>query len=104
MTSTETAHRNVGGRPLGDQERRKRLRESYIASIGAHKITPQISELISAAVDLVSLAARARRFLDGKELTRDRLMAITRLEGAAARAVARLPIPTRISTIADVAA
>jgi hypothetical protein len=110
MTSTETAiRRNVGGRPLGDEERRKRLHKSYVDAIGVNNLTPRLNELISSAVELTCLAAKARRFLNDVEMTPNRQLALVRLEGGAAAAVARLnaaaprSAPARIDAISTIA-
>jgi len=96
MTDTHiTAHERArAGRPLGPQQRRKRLRMHYINQIGVENLDPVISEQVLAAVELVCMAAEQRaKVTKSGPASADDLLAIVRLENAAARAVARLGLP-----------
>jgi hypothetical protein len=75
----------------------------YIQQIGLDHIDPPTSEAILAAVELTCMAAeqRAKVTKHGAASAED-LLAVVRLENAASRAVARLPV-TSINTVADVA-
>jgi hypothetical protein len=104
-TSQITAHeRGRAGRPLSAAGRRSRLRMFYINAIGLDSITPPVAEAILAAVELQMMAAeqRAKVTKSGAASAED-LLAVVRLENAASRAVARLPVTT-INTVADTAA
>jgi hypothetical protein len=77
---------------------------SYINAIGVDNLTPAITEAILSAVELTVMAAEVRRKLaKAGPASPDDLLALVRIENAAARAVARLPVTT-ISTVADDAA
>jgi hypothetical protein len=67
----------------------------YIAAIGIENITAPVAEAIVAAVELQVMAAeqRAKITKTGAASAED-LLAVVRLENAAARAVARLPVHT----------
>jgi hypothetical protein len=96
MTDTNiTAHERArAGRPLGPQQRRKRLRMHYIKQIGVENLDPVVSEQVLAAVELVCMAAEQRaKVTRSGAASADDLLAIVRLENAAARAVARLGLP-----------
>ena len=91
-----TAHeQGRAGRPLSPAARRSRLRMHYINSIGLENITAPIAEDILAAVELQVMAAeqRAKITKSGAASAED-LLAVVRLENAASRAVARLPVQT----------
>jgi hypothetical protein len=76
---------------------------SYINAVGVENLTPAISEAILSAVELTCLAAEVRsKVAKAGAGTSEDLLALVRIENAAARAVARLPV-TSISTVADVA-
>jgi hypothetical protein len=99
-----TAHeQGRAGRPLSPAARRSRLRMSYIQSIGVENLTPEITEAILTAVELTVMAAEVRRKVaKAGAPTPDDLLSLVRIENAAARAVARLPVTT-INTRADTA-
>jgi hypothetical protein len=67
----------------------------YVNSIGLENITPPIAEDIHAAIELQVMAAeqRAKITKSGAASAED-FLAVVRLENAAARAVARLPVQT----------
>jgi hypothetical protein len=105
MTDTNqlTAHeQGRAGRPLSPANRRARLRMSYINAVGPENLTPALTEAILSAVELTCLAADVRRKIAkaGGSGTAEDLLALVRLENAASRAIAKLPV-TRISTVAD---
>jgi hypothetical protein len=103
-TSLVTAHeQGRAGRPLSANQRRARLRMSYINAIGVENLTPEITEAILTAVELTVMAAEVRRKVaKAGAPTPDDLLSLVRIENAAARAVARLPVTT-INTRADTA-
>jgi hypothetical protein len=93
--ATVTAHeQGRAGRPLSPAQRRARLRMSYINAIGVDNLTPEITEAILTAVELTVMAAEVRRKVAkaGGQPTNDDLLAMVRIENAASRAIARLPI------------
>jgi hypothetical protein len=64
---------------------------SYINRVGVDNLTAEISEAILAAVELTCLAAEARERIEkAGEPSENQMLALVRIEGAAARAVARL--------------
>jgi hypothetical protein len=72
----------------------------YIEQIGIDNLNPVVSEAILSAVELTVMASEQRaKITKNGAATADQLLALVRLENAAARAVQRLPI-TRINTIA----
>jgi len=97
-----SAHeRGLAGRPLSPTKRRSRLRMHYITAIGIENITPPMSEAILAAVELTAMAAEQRAKITKRgAASAEELLAVVRLENAASRAVARLPMTT-INTVAD---
>jgi hypothetical protein len=102
VTSHETGR---AGRPLSPANRRARLRMQYIHAIGVENLTPALTEAILAATELTCLAADIRRKVaKAGGGTAEDLLALVRLENAASRAVARLPVPHSINTVADVTA
>jgi hypothetical protein len=107
MTDTTTTTANEqgrAGRPLSPAKRRSRLRLHYIRAIGVENLTPPISEMILAAIELICMAAEQRaRISKTGAATAEQLLAVVRLENAASRAVARLPV-TAINTRADTTA
>jgi hypothetical protein len=100
---SSTAHeQGRAGRPLSPANRRSRLKVSFIKSIGVENLTPEISEAILSAVEMTVLAADIRRKITKSgAATSEDLLALVRVENAAARAVARLPVPHKISTVVD---
>jgi hypothetical protein len=96
MTDISISSHEAGrvGRPLSPAKRRSRLRMHFIRTIGLENIDSVMSEQILAAVELTCMAAeqRAKITKTGAASAED-LLAIVRLENAAARAVARLPLP-----------
>jgi hypothetical protein len=105
MTDIQITAHELGraGRPMSPATRRSKLRMEYINAIGVENLTPSISEAILSAVELTSMAAEQRaKIAKAGAASPDDLLAVVRLENAAARAVARLnlPAPTAISTIA----
>jgi hypothetical protein len=111
MTDITAHETGKAGRPLSPAKRRSRLRMAYIQLVGVENLNPILSEQILAAVELVSLAAEQRaRITKSGATSAENLLAIVRLENAAARAVARLDIvaprgvPLQLDTINTVAA
>jgi hypothetical protein len=107
MTDTSITSHEKGraGRPLSPANRRARLRKSYIDAIGVQNLTPALSEAILAAVELTCLAAEVRtKIAKAGTGTAEDLMALVRIENAASRAVARLPVTSITTVAADVTA
>ena len=105
MADIQTTANEQGraGRPLSPAKRRSRLRMHYIRAIGVENLTPPITEMILAAIELTCMAAEQRAKITKRgAATAEELLAVVRLENAASRAVARLPV-TGISTVADAA-
>jgi hypothetical protein len=96
-----TAHeKGKAGRPPSSATRRAKLRKEYIDAIGVENLTPALTEAILAAVELTVMAAEVRAKISRAGAgTAEDLMALVRIENAASRAVARLPV-TSISTVA----
>jgi hypothetical protein len=104
MTDTSvTAHqKGRAGRPPSPATRRAKLRKEYIDAIGVANLTPALTEAILAAVELTVMASEVRtRIAKAGTGTAEDLMALVRIENAASRAVARLPV-TSISTVAAI--
>jgi hypothetical protein len=96
MTDTHISAHETGraGRPLSPAKRRSRLRMFYINQIGIENIDPVLSEQVLAAVELTCMAAEQRaKITKHGAASADDLLAVVRLENAAARAVARLGLP-----------
>jgi hypothetical protein len=96
-----TAHeKGKAGRPPSSATRRAKLRKEYIDAVGVANLTPALSEAILAAVELTVMAAEVRAKISKAGTgTAEDLMALVRIENAASRAIARLPV-TSISTVA----
>jgi hypothetical protein len=91
MTAQPQPYRNVGGRPPGVNRRRKDLIDGYIETLGGRSsVTPLQMVDIERAVALTLLAQETRaKALRGETV---KIADLTRLEGAADRAVRRLGI------------
>lgn len=95
MTDTHIIAHEQGraGRPLSPATRRSRLRKAYLALVGIENLNPILVEQVQAAVELTAMAAEQRtRINKSGSPTSDDLLAVVRLENAAARAVARLNV------------
>jgi hypothetical protein len=106
MTDTTITSHEKGraGRPPSPATRRAKLRKSYIDAIGVENLTPALTEAILAAVELTVMASEVRaKIAKAGTGTAEDLMALVRIENAASRAIARLPV-THVSTVTDVAA
>jgi len=85
----QPATRNVGGRPLGFNRRRKELVDGYVTALGG-RVTPLVMADIERAVDLLMLARAARIALLKGE---GNINATVKIENAADRAMRRLNLP-----------
>jgi hypothetical protein len=103
MTSTEIVHRNVGGRPLSANERRKRLRVDILNRIGVENLSAFKSEQILAATELTVMAWQARQDINRRGKTSAaELASLVKLENAVARAQRRLGLCADDADDADV--
>ncbi len=94
---TQSVNRNLGGRPPGINRRRQELIAAYAAQLGGvDSVTPLQMSDIERAAGLTLLAQEMRaKALRGEQIA---ITDLTRLEGAADRAVRRLGIKPGATT------